>query len=221
MSTERTIRVTGKGQIRVKPDMTRITMTLEGIQRDYAETLRQSTRSTEQIKDVLEPLGFERMDLKTLQFDVNTEYESYKVHDSYKRRFAGYSYRHVLKIEFDSDRDRLGRILYELAACPARPEFTISYTVKDREASKNELIGKAVEDAKAKAAVLTKAAGIVLGSIQTIDYSWREISFEVHPMEREMGTKMCMDENSERYDLDIEPDDIEASDTVTVVWEII
>ena len=39
----RTIRVTGNGQIRVKPDMTRITMTLEGLYPDYSETLRRST----------------------------------------------------------------------------------------------------------------------------------------------------------------------------------
>ena len=30
MNNMRTIRVTGKGQIKVKPDMTRITMSLEG-----------------------------------------------------------------------------------------------------------------------------------------------------------------------------------------------
>ena len=43
----RTIRVTGKGQIRVKPDMTRITMTLEGLYPDYSETLRRSSEDTE------------------------------------------------------------------------------------------------------------------------------------------------------------------------------
>lgn len=31
MSNMRTIRVTGKGQIKVKPDTTRITMSLEGV----------------------------------------------------------------------------------------------------------------------------------------------------------------------------------------------
>lgn len=42
----RTIRVTGKGQIMVKPDMTRITMTLEGLFKDYGETLRHSSEDT-------------------------------------------------------------------------------------------------------------------------------------------------------------------------------
>ena len=36
----RTIRVTGKGQIKVKPDITRITMTLTGVFKEYSETLR-------------------------------------------------------------------------------------------------------------------------------------------------------------------------------------
>ncbi len=31
---------------------------------------------------------------------------------------------------------------------------------------------------------------------------------------------MVMAADSPKYDLDIEPDDIEVSDTVTVVWEI-
>lgn len=43
----RTIRVTGKGQIKVKPDMTRIAMTLEGLFKDYGETLRHSSKDTE------------------------------------------------------------------------------------------------------------------------------------------------------------------------------
>ena len=45
--TMRTIHVTGKGQIKVEPDMTRITMTLEGLSKDYGETLRHSSEDTE------------------------------------------------------------------------------------------------------------------------------------------------------------------------------
>lgn len=43
----RTIRVTGKGQIKVKPDMTRIIITLEGLYPDYAEPLRHSSEDTD------------------------------------------------------------------------------------------------------------------------------------------------------------------------------
>ncbi len=217
----RTIRVTGKGQIKVRPDTTRIIMSLEGLYKDYNETLRLSSQDTETLKDILSGFGFEKSDLKTLNFSVDTEYESYKDRDgSYKQRFTGYRYRHMLKVEFDSDNERLGKILYALANGNVRPEFRISYTVKDPEATKNTLLGKAVKDAREKASVLTEAAGIGLKDIQSIDYSWGEIDFEYRPMDGGILAERCMAEPTAAYSLDIEPDDIEVSDTVTVVWEI-
>ena len=218
----RTIRVTGKGQIKVKHDMTRITMTLTDLYKEYGETLRRSSEDTETLKSVLAEFGFERSDLKTLSFNVDTEYESYRDRNNdYKQKFAGYRFNHVLKVEFASDNDRLGRILYALAHCSVRPEFRISYTVKDPETTKNLLLGKAVTDAKEKAAVLTQAGGVALGDIQSIDYSWGEIDFEYRPMRGELLMECCEVPMAKGYSLDIEPDDIDVSDTVTVIWEIV
>lgn len=223
MSTMRTIKVTGKGQIKLRPDMTRITIILEGTFREYNETLSKSAQDTDLLKDILSPLGFSDSELKTLSFHVDTEYESYKEHGAYKQRLTGYKFRHILKVEFGSDNHRLGKILYHLANCPLRPELRISYTINDKEAAKNELLGKAVMDAKEKAAVLTSAAGVMLKDIQSIDYSWDEIDFEVRPMSRgllkEGGFRLAAPDDGS-YDLDIEPDDIDVSDTVTVIWEI-
>ncbi len=223
MGNMRTIRVTGKGRIKVKPDMTRITLTLEGTYPEYSMTLRRSSEDTESLKDLLIGFGFEKSDLKTLNFSVDTEYESYKDKDTYKQRFVGYKFQHIMKVEFESDNQLLGRLLYALANCQVRPEFRLSYTVKDPEAAKNELLGKAVTDAKAKASVLTQAAGVALKGVQSIDYSWGEINFEFSPMNRAvMPYAFDADEMmvGKSYDMDIEPDDIEVADTVTVIWEI-
>ena len=219
MSDKRTIRVTGKGKIKVKPDMTRITLTLEGAYPEYDETLRKSSESTDQMKDLLSNFGFGRSDLKTLNFSVDTDYESYRENGEYKQRFIGYKFRHILKVEFDSDNKRLGNILFGLAHFPHHPEFRISYTVKDSETAKNELLGKAVKDAKEKAVVLTQAAKVSLKDILSIDYSWGEIDFEVNPMNKMMPCDCCAAPD-DSYELDIEPDDIDIVDTVTVVWEI-
>lgn len=224
MSNMRTIRVTGKGQIKVKPDMTRITLSLEGTYPEYGEALRHSSQDTESLKDLLAAFGFERSDLKTLNFSVDTEYESYKDKGIYKQRFVGYKFHHMMKVEFCSDNERLGKVLYALAHYPVKPEFRLSYTVSDPEAAKNELLGKAITDAKEKSGVLTHAAGVELMAIQSIDYSWGKINFEVQPMNRMLMADEClaapMAAESASYDMDIEPDDIEVSDTVTVIWEI-
>ena len=114
----------------------------------------------------------------------------------------------------------LARSSMPFAHCSVRPEFRISYTVKDPEATKNLLLGKAVTDAKEKAAVLTQAAGVALKDIQSVDYSWGEINFEYSPMRGDMLMECCEAPVAKNYDLDIEPDDIDVSDTVTVIWEI-
>ena len=218
----RTIRVTGKGQIKVKHDMTRITLTLTGLHKEYDETLRRSAEDTEALRAALVPLGFEPSDLKTLRFDVDAEYESCREENEYKQRFAGYRFRHRMKVEFDSDNRRLGRVLCVLANSPVRPEFRISYTVRDPESAKNTLLGKAVADAAEKAAVLTRAAGTACKEIQSIDYSWGEIRFESEPVRFDAAEKVCMSDMAaaDSFDVDIEPDDIEVTDTVTVMWEI-
>lgn len=148
----------------------------------------------------------------------------YKDKGTYKQRFVGYKFHHMMKVEFPSDNDRLGKVLYTLANCPVEPEFRLSYTVSDPEAAKNELLGKAVTDAKEKASVLTQAAGVALKAIQSIDYSWGEIDFECHPMSGMLMADKCLAApiaaEGGSYDMDIEPDDIEVSDTVTVLWEI-
>ena len=216
----RTIRVTGKGAIKIRPDMIRLVINLTGTAKEYSDAIRRSAEDTEMLKDTVEKLGFKRTDLKTLSFDVDTKYESYRdKNNDYRQRFTGYEYTHVFKLEFPLDNVLLGKVLYALAHAPVHPEFRINYTVKDPESAKNELLGKAVTDAIAKATVLSLAANVKLQSILSIDYSWGEIDLDVR-----MQPKLLMDAapkcTSESYNIDVEPDDIEATDTVTVTWEI-
>lgn len=222
---ERIIRVIGKGKLAVKPDTIRLIMTLEGIKEEYDETVKMSAEMTEIIKDTFESIGFSRESVRTLYFNIDAEYESYQDRDkNWKRRFEGYKFVHRIKIEFPSDNKLLGKVLYLIGHSPLHPEFSIEYTVANPEQSKNELLAKAVCDAKSKAEVLAKTADLKLGNIITIDYSWAEIEFISRPMNRMMLDECCitapMTERDEGYNIDIDPDDIDVSDNVTVVWEI-
>ena len=217
MNDPRTLRVTGKGLIRLKPDTVRVTMTLEGTNPDYAETLRRSALDTETIRAALEAAGFLREDLKTLNFNVQTEYEGYQDEGVYRQRLIGYRFRHELKLEFPWDNERLGKVLSALSETALTPDLGIAYTVKDREAAKNALIGLAVADARAKAEALVNAAGVRLLGVRQIDYSIGENEFAVHPMAfGGLARKAALDCAAP----EIVPEEITAEDTVTVVWEI-
>ena len=74
---------------------------------------------------MLLPLGFDREDLKTTNFSIDTEYESYQDHGTYKQRFVGYKYTHILKLEFEENTTLLGKALYNIAICGVNPELRI------------------------------------------------------------------------------------------------
>lgn len=216
---ERTIRVTGKGKISVSPDMIRLNINAEGVFKEYAETISKSSEETSLIREAISKAGLDPKDLKTSHFGVDTEYENYRdKRDNWKRKFVGYKYQHRLNIKFANDNEILGRVLYQLANCPVNVEFSIEHTVKDTEAVKNELLGKAVEDSKAKAEVLSKAAGVKLDDIVNIDYSWGELEIYSRPMQYGGAVLAdCLD----ACEIDIEAEDIDVQDTVTVVWRIL
>lgn len=94
---ERTINVTGKGRIKVKPDLIRLLISMKGEFSDYEQTLQQSAEQTEELKKIFEDLGFQKTDLKTLYFNVDTQYENYQAQDkSWKHRFKGYQFTHSI-----------------------------------------------------------------------------------------------------------------------------
>lgn len=213
---ERTIRVKDKGKISVKPDTIKITIKAEGLRWNYDETVEQSTKDTRILRDALEKAGLDPKNLKTTHFSIDSKYKSY--HDKnndYKEKFVGYEYNHRAYIEFDNDNKILGRVLYELAHCDVKVKFEINHTVKDKEKVKNDLLEKAVEDSTTKAKVLAKASGVKLKEILSIDYSWGEIEIYSETMNDLM---LC--EAASRYDIDIEADDIDVRDTVTITWII-
>lgn len=68
--------------------------------------------------------------------------------------------------------------------------------------------------------VLTKAAGVTLREIVNIDYSWTELEFVSRPMNSMMLEECCMKRCEDSDDIDINPDDINVTDSVTVAWAL-
>ena len=215
----KTIRVTGIGSVSVKPDTTSLRITFGGIYKDYEETVRQSAEKTKILREAIEKSGLPGEALKTKDFSIESEYESYRDYNNdYKKRFLGYKFYHRTQIQFPKDNKMLGRILYELFLCSVKVEFSIDYTVKDKDAVKKEVIKRAVENSREKAGIMAIAAGVSLGEVQSIDYSWGEIDIRTSPVDKLEVRKSYALEPS--YDIDVEPDDIDLTDTVTMVWEI-
>ena len=180
-----------------------------------------SAQALGMIRDVLKQEGFSKEDIKTKRFYVDLEYDSYKERDVWKRKFAGYKCQHDFKLEFPADGKKLSRILSLIAICPICLEFSIQYTVSDMEQARNQLLEKAVADSRTKAEILTKASGVTLGNIHAINYSWGEITFYSEPLNYSKESLCEQSLCGMGESLDIEPEDLELTDTVTLVWEIV
>ena len=211
----RTIVVKGTGNVKTKPDLIVITMTLTTTRYDYAKTMELAAVELETLRKAIVSAGHEKQALKTTSFNVRTEYESYEDEKRVrKQRLVGYSCTHGLKLEFDLDMNVLGETLAAISTSGVGPRLGIEFSVKDKNAIQTALLEKAVSDATEKATVLANAAGVSLKAITHINYNWGELLIS-------SKTKFeTIDRMSLMSNMEIEPEDVEVDDTVTVVWEI-
>ncbi|MDO4802825.1 MAG: SIMPL domain-containing protein [Prevotellaceae bacterium] len=220
--TGRNLRVTGTGNLNLTPDLMIVSVEVCGLAKEYADALQLSVDTTEKIKAAVKKAGGDPSKVKTESFDVSPEHEHFEEFldniKTHKQRIVGYGFNHRLKYEFDSDKEMLSRILYEISKSKTNPYIRISYAVKDKEKAKNDLLGKAIEDSKTKAGIIAKTAGVRLKEIESIDYSWGHINFEYTPIDSLHCDEYYDDEAG--MPLDINPDDISLKDSVTVVWSI-
>lgn len=216
----RTITVKGMGRVTTAPDYVVISMSLTAQENDYEETMELAAKKIEYLNASLEEIGFEKKSVKTTNFNVRTDYERVKDRNgNYKSVFNGYICSHRLKVEFDFDTKRLAQTLYTISKCLAEPELSISFTVKDPSAVNKELLKSATINAKEKAQILCEASGVELGQLLTIDYNWGELNIVSHTDYMLEDRCMAMPVGG-LADMEIEPDDIDVSDTATFVWEI-
>lgn len=216
----RTITVKGMGNVKAAPDYIVISMSLEAQSKDYDETMELAAKKTDDLNASLEEIGFEKKSVKTTNFNVRTNYEN--VNDkngNYKRVFNGYVCSHRLKVEFDFNTKRLAQTLYAISKCLAAPELSIAFTVKDPSAVNKELLKSATTNAKEKAEILCEASKVELGSLLSIDYNWGELNIYSQTDYRLAEDCMAMP-MAKMSEIEIEPDDIDLSDTATFVWEI-
>ena len=217
----RTIKVTGKSSMQERPDSTRISLNVSGSSNEYDLCLAKSVEDMNVIVECIKTFGFVREDLKTASFNIHRKTESYRdKHDNWKQRFLGYEYDEDLNFSFKSDNEKLGKILYALSHLSIIPEIHISYFCSNAETVKNQLLELAIKDALKKAEILTAASGVQLCEILDIDYSWIGVTFESDCAI--LGQPMKFSESciEDKYDVDFEPDDICAGDSVRITFRI-
>ncbi len=216
----RTITVKGTGKASASPDYVILGMSLSSQEMEYDDAMALAAQRIDRIGQAVRPLGFDPTDVKTTGFQVDTHYDRYQDEDGHWcREFDGYVVSHNLTLGFDFDAKKLSAVLGAITSCGANPELSIRFTLKDDTAVKEELLCSATRSAKRKAEVLCRAADVRLGQLLQMDYNWSEMrlfSPTRYALESD-SIQMCCS----APEVDFTPDDIDLSDSVAFVWEIV
>ena len=216
----KTITVKGVGKATVKPDQVEIRLTLSTKDKVYEKSMSIAAEQIDSLKGAFEKAGFGEGSLKTTNFDIRTVYDSVRDRDrNYISVFSGYECTHNLKLVFVFDTKRLSAALGAIADSRVNPKINIDFTVKNPAAVNELILQDAAGNAKRKAEILCAASGVKLGELVCIDYNWGEITYI---SQAKYAMEDCiMSAAASPCDIDIDPDDIDAGDTATFVWEII
>ena len=212
---KRFMTVKGVGKASLAPDTIQIDFTLEARAESYDQTINYATQQLEELRNCLSQLGFMKSDLVTTQFLVDTDYESVKNEEGeYIRVFKGYIVRNNLKLSFPLDNKRLGCLLEQLSQCEAHPEFTIRYLLKNDQELKALIIQNAVQHAINNAQILAASSEVLLGEIISIEYDWSTIAYQTREFNLTEASSYSVAQ------IDLQPDLITASDSVTITWKL-
>ena len=209
----KTLTVRGVATVSLPPDWIDLQLRLTTRAATYEQTLAEMEHQIQGVATCLESIGFLKTEIKTQRLDVSLDREQVKNEaGDYEFVIIGYVAQCVQHLSFDLDLERLSQVMLALKHCSAHPEFDVTYRLKDRKRLHSLLLEAAMEQAIESARVLATAGNVSLQSIHSIDYqgnAW---------LGGEHGRLLAVQDVTEKMEL--YPEEIEASDEVTVVFEI-
>lgn len=207
----RVVRVQGKGKVSTEPDICILSFEVEEQTEEYGDCLSNLNQRTEQLRQGLRSGGINVHDVKTTDFNIRVENE----YSQGRNIFVGYRGSHCLRMELPIDKDLLNKVLDKIIEARSGAEISIAFSVKDKESLKKETLQEAVRVAKTNARTLADAAGLKLGKLQQLDYGWTEV--RIYEQESVMAYEAP---SRATHRIDIEPEEVTAHDSVTLVYEI-
>lgn len=200
--------MTGRGRLAVAPDLVRLRIVLRGGDPTYAGTAASQENRYAGLEERLSAAGFDPKAVKTVSFQIQTKYENLQQDGGWKQVFQGYEY--IRELSLEAGIEELGRAAAALEEC-SPDEFTFVYTLRDPGEAGEKALALAVADARRKAEVLAEAAGVRLGQLKTVDHTFgaRPVEGRVRPLSARAADAFSG-----------QPEDVELSDSVTLIWEI-
>jgi len=164
---QQVIAVNGEAILTVKPDTVTISI---GVTTQAASAQASMAANASRMNSLISTLtaaGIKNEEMRTLRFNVRPDYE-YKTGAA--ARLVGFTTSNTLQFSVPATTN-VGQILDKAAAAGANVIESVTYQVKDLQKYRDEALAKAMADAKRRADVLAKSAGVTIKGIKSVSES--------------------------------------------------
>ncbi len=160
-ATTNTVSFSGEGKVITKPDIAVIDVSIvtEGTTSKAAQD--ENSRKSKTLTDFLKKQNIEEKDIKTTSYNIYPQY-NYKPYEA--PRITGYQVNQALQVKV-RDLDITDKILDGIVSAGVNQINGFNLSIDEPEELQAQAREEAIQDAKAKAAVLQKQLGVRLGKI--------------------------------------------------------
>ncbi len=207
-----TLEVTGKGEIKIKPDVAYLTISVETTAKKASDAARDNAEKMKNVLDKLKSQIGKEDKITTTGYQLSPIYE---YNDKTRRSdLTGYRASNGVVLE-TKNLDELGKLIDSATQVGANRIDHLSFGTDKRDEYRRQALAEAVQDAKATADAVAKASGVKIVRILKISPS-----YEVpRPVFREFGVAKLA-AAPEAAPTPIELGELTVSATVNIVFEI-
>lgn len=207
------IRVEGKGVIRRKPDVIRLSFNLKTENEKYEKAISEYNEQNEKLVGAVTATGLTQEDIKTTNLHVGTHYEQEHDGKFYKNVFKGYQITSSLYLEMPMDLGQLSKLIEEITRRGTTPEFNITFGISDEDSALEQALKEAVLDARKKAKIIAETMEVNLGHVKVITAVTENNIFNPSRLDMPMAMKSM--------EMDVTPREVEMERRVEVIYEIL
>lgn len=211
-STDRTIEVQGTGTYKTMPDLGVLTVTASVVSNAFADAVKGLNTKMEKLTAQLQMIGFKKDEIKTADFSVGKNI----VWENSSNVEKGYIARQNISVEFPNSKEKIGAIITSFMNSDNDVRFSFNFILSEnREAIvKDELLKRAVRDARVRAEIIAAAAKQTIGAVKHISYGLEQ----QRPTYQMAMYKGAPSENDRSLGFDVK--ELSFTDEVTIVWEL-
>ncbi len=163
----RQITVSGSAEVLAPPDLATISAGVQTQAATAAQALEENSTVMTEVFAELEGLNVARADLQTSQLSLDPVWEQPTDGGMGSPKIVGYQASNMVSIKVRQI-STLGSVIDALGGAGANRIFGVSFEVEEPRPLLDQARSQAIADARAKAELLTKAAGVTLGPVLTI-----------------------------------------------------